>query len=94
MSNPVIQKAQANPTKIFDNPADVLRASISAEWKLKVLRSWEDEAHQLQAAADESMTGGEPSRLDEVRNAIDQIETEKTAPVRHPSGANRQQEKQ
>ena len=74
MTNAIVEKAQASPTKIFDSPAQVLAASITKAEKLKVLKSWEDEAHQLQAATGENMTGGEPSRIDEVRKAIDTLE--------------------
>jgi hypothetical protein len=80
MPNPIIEKVQANPTKVFDNPAEVLQAPINTEEKLKVLKSWENEAHQLQAATEENMTGGEPSRLDEIRKAIDRIEKEMVVP--------------
>jgi hypothetical protein len=46
---------------------------MPAEQKAEILENWENEAHQLQAAADESMIGGEPSRLAEVRQAIDKL---------------------
>jgi hypothetical protein len=69
-----ILKAKENPSKIFDSPAEVVVADIPAVAKTEILKNWEDEARQLQAAADENMTGGEPSRLDEVRQAIDKLE--------------------
>ena len=65
-----IATAKQSPTKVFDTPADVVAADIPDEEQAKILKNWEDEAHQLQAAADENMTGGEPSRLGEVRRAI------------------------
>ena len=68
-----IATAKPSPTKVFDTPADVVAADIPDEEKAKILKNWEDEAHQLQAAADENMTGGEPSRLGEVRRAIDKL---------------------
>ena len=68
-----IATAKQSPTKVFDTPADVVAADIPDEEKAKILKNWEDEAHQLQAAADENMTGGEPSRLGEVRRAIDKL---------------------
>lgn len=73
-SKPEVKEAQANPSRLFHAPAEVLQAPISKADKLKILKGWEDEAHQLQAAAEENMTGGEPSRLDEVRKAIDLLE--------------------
>ena len=59
--------------------ADVLLAPISTAEKLMILRSWENEAHQLQAATEENMTGGEPSRLEEIRKVIDRLEKEEEA---------------
>ena len=79
MTNTIIENTQANPTKIFDSPADVLLAPISTAEKLMILRSWENEAHQLQAATEENMTGGEPSRLEEIRKVIDRLEKEEEA---------------
>ena len=74
MKSSKILNAKESPTKVFDAPAEVLAADIPSEAKTEILKSWEDEARQLQAAADENMTGGEPSRLDEVRRAIDKLE--------------------
>jgi hypothetical protein len=72
-----VDKAKANPSKVFNSPEDVLSSGLTKTAKLAILRSWEDEAHQLQAAADENMTGGEASRLDEIRKAIDKLEDDK-----------------
>lgn len=74
MNSTQVTKAKANPTRVYNSPTEVVHDSITDEAKLRILRSWEDEAHQLQAAADESMGGGESSRLDEIRAAIDAIE--------------------
>ena len=71
MKNQTIQKAKESPTKVFHTPKEVLAADMPDKAKIEILKNWEDEARQLQAAADENMTGGEPSRLDEVRKAID-----------------------
>ena len=73
-----VRKAKENPTKVFESPAEVLSADMPFAEKLAVLENWEDEAHQLQAAADESMTGGEPSRLPEIRRAIDKLKNSGT----------------
>jgi len=73
MKNSKISKAKESPTKVFESPADVVVADMPAEQKAEILENWENEAHQLQAAADESMIGGEPSRLAEVRQAIDKL---------------------
>ena len=73
MKTSKIAKAKESPTKVFDAPAEVVKADIPAKEKAEILKNWEDESHQLQVAADESMTGGEPSRLSEVRRAIDKL---------------------
>ena len=62
MKNSKISKAKESPTKVFESPADVVVADMPAEQKAEILENWENEAHQLQAAADESMIGGEPSK--------------------------------
>lgn len=70
-----VRKAKENPTRIFESPAEVLSADMPVAEKLAILENWENEAHQLQTAADESMTGGEPSRLSEIRGAIDKLKS-------------------
>ena len=74
MKTSKIAKAKENPTKVFQSPAEVLAANIPEKEKTAILKNWEDEARQLQTAADENMAGGEPSRLGEVRRAIDKLE--------------------
>ena len=67
-----VEKAVENPGSRFDHPLEVVRADdLSLREKLDILESWEDEAHQLLTATDENMKGGEPSRIDEIRKAID-----------------------
>ena len=73
MKTSKIELAKESPTKVFDLPDQVLAARIPEGEKSEILKSWEDEAHQLQAAADENMTGGESSRLGEIRSAIDKL---------------------
>jgi hypothetical protein len=75
MKTSKIAKAKESPTKVFDVPAEVVTADIPERQKAEILKNWEDEAHQLQTAADESMTGGESSRLGEVRRAIDKLKS-------------------
>lgn len=73
MKTSKIKLAIGSPTKVFDVPDQVLDEKISEGEKTKILKNWEDEAHQLQTAADENMTGGESSRIGEVRAAIDKL---------------------
>lgn len=67
-------QALLTPQKIFDLPMEVVETeSMTTKQKLKVLKRWEADAHDLEVASDESMTGGERSRLGEVRRAIDEL---------------------
>jgi len=68
--NQFVKTAQANPSKIFESPEEVLSSNLSHDDKLAVLKSWEDEARQLQSATAENMTGGESPRLEEISKAI------------------------
>lgn len=79
MKNVKINKAKENPTKVFDTPKEVVAADLPQATKEEILKNWEDEARQLQAATDENMGGGEPSRLEEVRQAIDKLEKQRKA---------------
>ncbi len=64
-------KALVTPSQIFELPMEVVNTdSLTTTQKLKVLKRWEADALDLQVAASESMTGGELSRLDDVRKAI------------------------
>jgi hypothetical protein len=65
---------RTTPQKIFDLPMEVVETeSMTPKQKLKVLKRWEADAHDLEVATDESMNGGEQSRLSEVRRAIDEL---------------------
>jgi hypothetical protein len=44
--------------------------SLTTQQKLKVLKRWEADATDMEVASNENMTGGESSRLGEVRRAI------------------------
>jgi hypothetical protein len=64
-------KALLTPSKIFELPMEVVETdSLTSVQKLKVLKRWEADAKDMQVASSESMTGGEVSRFDEVREAI------------------------
>ena len=67
-------RALIAPEQVFESPMDFVNAdSMTLERKLTVLKHWEANARDLQAANDESMTGPGNSRLDEVRKAIDKL---------------------
>jgi len=67
-------RALLNPSGVFDRPVEVvLTDSLTPEQKLAVLKRWEADARLLEVATDENFSGGEPSRLGEVRSAIDTL---------------------
>jgi CBS domain-containing protein len=62
-----VRAAILDPAAVFGSPEEVERDdTLSQEQKLAILESWEEDAHELAVAEDESMGGGEPSRLEEV----------------------------
>ena len=64
-------QALLTPQKIFELPMEVVETeSLTTEQKLKVLKRCEADATDLEVASNENMTGGESSRLGEVRKAI------------------------
>ena len=69
-----IKEAKANPSKVFSAPSDVLAVpGLSIRERREILESWEQEARLLQTATGENMAGGEPSRIEDVRKAIDNL---------------------
>lgn len=64
-------RALLNPASVFETPLEiVMTVSMTPEQKLDVLKRWEADAVLLEVATDENLSGGEPSRLGEVRRAI------------------------
>ena len=73
-----------NPIGNFASPADVVKdESLTTKQKHDALTEWERDAVRLSVATEEGMSGGEPSRLDEVKNA--QSELPGKAPKRRSS---------
>ena len=59
-----------NPIGNFASPADVVKDdALSVKQKKDVLKEWEQDAVRLSVATEEGMSGDEPSRLDEVKDA-------------------------
>lgn len=66
-----LQEAKTNPAAVYDDPAEVLEdTDLTRVEKIDVLRQWYQDANQLQTAAEENMTGGEPDRLRSVSKAL------------------------
>jgi hypothetical protein len=63
-------EAKANPTRYYRRPGEVVRdRRLNREEKLAILEAWELEARELAVAAEENMSGGEPSLLQDVVEA-------------------------
>jgi hypothetical protein len=74
-----LDEIKINPSRYYRAPTDVIRdRRFSDHEKLEILAAWERDARGLAVADDESMTGGEPSRLQSVVNA--RLEMEKKVP--------------
>lgn len=80
MTKSVVNKAIADPSRVFPDPMAVLQASdLSREEKVKVLQNWELDAKRLLESADENMTderGREKNLLPEIHKALRALEAE------------------
>lgn len=76
-----LNQAEEDPAAVFAAPQDVLRqAGLSREQKLRILRRWKLDALEMEVAAEENMTGGERSRLDEVTAALNALDGDAETP--------------
>ncbi len=67
-------QALLNPAAVFKAPKDILHTdALTTDQKLEVLKRWETDALLMSVATEENMGGGEPSRIEDVRHAIDMI---------------------
>jgi hypothetical protein len=65
------QDAILDPSKVFDEPDDVVTASgFTDKQKAAILDRWKDDSIQLMRAADENMAGGERNHLAAVEKAM------------------------
>jgi hypothetical protein len=65
-------RALLSPSSVFEQPMDVVATgSMTARQKLEILKRWEVDERALDEATGENMSGGEVSKLTEVRAAID-----------------------
>jgi hypothetical protein len=63
-----------DPTGNYGSPADVVKdKQLTTEQKHDALTAWEQDAVRLSVATEEGMSGGEPSRLDEVKEAQNEL---------------------
>ena len=64
-------RALVNPAACFASPDEVVRdPKLSTEQKREILRRWVLDAYLIEVAMTEGMPQGEPSRLDEVVDAL------------------------
>ena len=61
------EKAQTNPSSVFDKPADVVTTKqLSSKEKAKVLQEWELDARLSEVATEEGMSKKKPSQSESV----------------------------
>ena len=65
MNSEDIKSAISNPSSFFNDPLEVLAASIPQEDKIKILQSWEYDLRDISVAEEENMSdnGSENSEL-------------------------------
>ncbi len=70
-SNDSVDEKKVDPSHRYTHPKDVLSdVVLTRDEKIAILREWHYDAVRLQDSASESMTGGEPDRLQSVSNAL------------------------
>jgi hypothetical protein len=74
MNNTVVDKAIADPSRVFNTPSEVVEAAdLSTEEKVKILENWELDARRLMESAGENMIdekGRERDQLPEIQRAL------------------------
>lgn len=66
----LVDAAKTSPSSVYDHPREVVQSHVlTPQQKAEILDQWEADAIALQTASDEGMTGGAPSRLDDVQKA-------------------------
>ena len=83
-----LTRALLDPASTFDTPQAVLRSTdLSTAQKLEILCRWAYDASELAVAEEEGMAGGEPSQLEAVMGALDELthgfDAERVAPTKH-----------
>ena len=83
-----IEQALTNPASVFSSPDEVIRKqSLTRDQKIRILRRWKYDALELEVAEEENMAGGPPGVLDQVLQALHQLDAEididHTPPTKH-----------
>jgi len=72
-----IEEAILVPTNFFRTPQDVIGTDdLTPDQKIRILRSWEYDARELEVAEEENMGGVEPDILDQILAALNLLEAE------------------
>jgi hypothetical protein len=70
-------EALKDPGSFFDTPGAVVKAAgLRREQKMEILKRWEADARLLMVASDESMSGGEQPQLQDVQEAMRELEAD------------------
>ncbi len=83
-----VKKAMLDPTMVFKDPNEVVASDeLTRDQKIKILRRWEYDAHQLEVAEEEAGMGvRRPEILDRVFQALHTLgverDTEHTPPTK------------
>ena len=85
---PDIEKAFLDPSGVYKTPKEVVNdKTLTRDQKIEILRRWEYEAIELQVAEEENMQGKNGKLLDEILNALNEInadyESQHTSPTKH-----------
>ena len=81
-------RALVDPAAAFATPQAVLQSiDLLREQKIEILCRWAYDATELAVAEEEGMAGGEPSQLDAVMRALDELthgfDAERVGPTKH-----------
>ena len=77
-----------DPVGNFASPADIVKdEALTTKQKQDALTAWEQVAVRLSVATEEGMSGGEPSRLDEVMDAQSELPGKTTKRPSSPTKA-------
>lgn len=76
---PDLERAFVNPASVFASPHDVVRHPLlTIDCKREILQRWAWDEYLLDLAAAEGMPEGEPSRLDEIKAALQLVSIERS----------------
>lgn len=70
----IFQDVLNKPTDYFDTPDELVSSDdLTLSEKIKILRKWEEDAHQMAVASEEGMNDGEPSMLHSIKMRLSEL---------------------